>query len=132
MTPLTLTGFAVTGHMDGLKNSRLLVSEVLPDGPAFSGGLRPGDEILVLNGRLVSHLDLALTQTLFAEPTLHLSVRRDGAPPPPPPHLSLQLEVRSRHQRAKSSSGAFYLFYLSYLVTVKISVFCAAAVRDRW
>lgn len=75
-------------------------------------GLRPGDEILVLNGRSVSSLDLALIQTLFAEQTLHLSLRRDGPPPPtaaynhPAPPLIQNQEVRSKHHRAKSSSGA--------------------------
>uniref|UniRef100_A0A668AJ98 TIAM Rac1 associated GEF 2 n=1 Tax=Myripristis murdjan TaxID=586833 RepID=A0A668AJ98_9TELE len=69
-------GFAVTGHIDAQKNSRIFVSEVLPDGLAFSEGLRPGDEILVLNGRCVSGLDLALIQTLFAEQTLHLNTTR--------------------------------------------------------
>lgn len=97
-------GFAVTGHTDSQKNSRIFVSEVLPDGPAFNEGLRPGDEILALNGRCVSGLDLASIQTLFAEQTLHLSLRRDGPPlltsdrPAPP------AEHRSKHHRAKSSS----------------------------
>lgn len=31
-------GFAVTGYVDNLKNSRIVVSEVLPDGLAFSEG----------------------------------------------------------------------------------------------
>uniref|UniRef100_A0A3B5BGZ2 TIAM Rac1 associated GEF 2 n=1 Tax=Stegastes partitus TaxID=144197 RepID=A0A3B5BGZ2_9TELE len=62
---LCLSGFAITGHIDSLKNSRIFVSEVLPDGLAFNQGLRPGDEILVLNGRCVSGLDLTLIQTLF-------------------------------------------------------------------
>jgi len=31
-------GFAVTGYVDSLKNSRIVVSEVLPDGLAFSEG----------------------------------------------------------------------------------------------
>uniref|UniRef100_A0A668ARX9 TIAM Rac1 associated GEF 2 n=1 Tax=Myripristis murdjan TaxID=586833 RepID=A0A668ARX9_9TELE len=101
-------GFAVTGHIDAQKNSRIFVSEVLPDGLAFSEGLRPGDEILVLNGRCVSGLDLALIQTLFAEQTLHLSLRRDGPLPPahcpvPPPRHNQ--EAHSKHHRAKSSSG---------------------------
>lgn len=75
-------------------------------------GLRPGDEILVLNGRCVSGLDLALIQTLFAEQTLYLSLRRDGLQPPgaisscPVQPLNQHQEVRSRHHRAKSSSGA--------------------------
>ncbi|KAF0044549.1 hypothetical protein F2P81_003707 [Scophthalmus maximus] len=104
-------GFAVTGHIDSQRNSRIFVSEVLPDGLAFNEGLRPGDEILTLNGRCVSGLDLALIQTLFAEQTLHLSLRRDGPLPPnaasnhPAPPAKLDLEVRSKHHRAKSSSG---------------------------
>ncbi|XP_034381461.1 T-lymphoma invasion and metastasis-inducing protein 2 isoform X1 [Cyclopterus lumpus] len=103
-------GFAVTGHIDSQKNSRIFVSEVLPDDLAFNEGLRPGDEILVLNGRCVSALDLTLIQTLFAEPTLHLSLRRDGPLPPTvtSAHQVLSLEhnqeLRSKHHRAKSSS----------------------------
>ncbi|XP_063353394.1 rho guanine nucleotide exchange factor TIAM2 [Pelmatolapia mariae] len=103
-------GFAVTGYTDSQKNSRVFVSEVLPDGLAFNEGLRPGDEILVLNGRCVPGLDLALIQTLFAEQTVHLSLRREGPVLPPvtsdhlaPPTKHSQ-EVRSKHHRAKSSS----------------------------
>ncbi|KAL2099127.1 hypothetical protein ACEWY4_005607 [Coilia grayii] len=70
-------GFAVTGHVDMLNNSRIFVSEVLPDGLAFGEGLRPGDEVLVLNGRAVSAMDLSLIQKLFAEHTLQLTLRRD-------------------------------------------------------
>lgn len=33
-------GFAVTGHIDGQKNSRIFVNEVLPGGPAFNEGVR--------------------------------------------------------------------------------------------
>ncbi|KAM7376528.1 hypothetical protein PAMP_006255 [Pampus punctatissimus] len=99
-------GFAVTGHIDSQKNSRIFVSEVLPDGLAFNEGLRPGNEILVLNGRSVSGLDLALIQTLFAEQTLHLSLRRDG--PLPPNVASNQPGPLPKHKhRAKSSSDVF-------------------------
>ncbi|XP_024121621.1 T-lymphoma invasion and metastasis-inducing protein 2 isoform X1 [Oryzias melastigma] len=101
-------GFAVTGHIDGNRNSRILVSEVLPDGLAFSEGLLPGDEILVLNGRCVSSLELSLIQTLFAEQTLHLRVRRDGSMQPGAGTKSASCvqdqEVQSKHHRAKSSS----------------------------
>ncbi|XP_022606929.1 T-lymphoma invasion and metastasis-inducing protein 2 isoform X3 [Seriola dumerili] len=103
-------GFAVTGHIDSQKNSRIFVSEVLPDGLAFNEGLRPGDEILVLNSRCVSGLDLTLIQTLFAEQSLHLSLRRDGPLPPnmasnhPALPSKLNQEVRSKHHRTKSSS----------------------------
>ncbi|KAJ8270969.1 hypothetical protein GJAV_G00121300 [Gymnothorax javanicus] len=98
-------GFAVTGHVDGFGNSRVFVSEVLPGGVAFAEGLRAGDEILVLNGKGVSTLDLGLMQTLFSEQTLSLSLRRednapgdpgsdpgDLVPPAPPPSQSQLLE----------------------------------------
>ncbi|CAL8271877.1 unnamed protein product [Merluccius merluccius] len=106
-------GFAVTGHIDAQKNSRIFVNEVLPDGLAINKGLRPGDEILVLNGRCVSGLDLALIQTLFAEQKLSLSLRRDVplTPSPGPLHTSssvsrpkLEAPNTHQHQRAKSSS----------------------------
>ncbi|XP_026155401.1 T-lymphoma invasion and metastasis-inducing protein 2 isoform X2 [Mastacembelus armatus] len=97
-------GFAVTGHIDSQKNSRIFVTEVLPDGLAFSEGLRPGDEILVLNGQCVSGLDLALIQTLFAEQTLHLSLRRDGPLPPTVPSNHSAPPSKLSHHRAKSSS----------------------------
>uniref|UniRef100_A0AAX7SN98 TIAM Rac1 associated GEF 2a n=1 Tax=Astatotilapia calliptera TaxID=8154 RepID=A0AAX7SN98_ASTCA len=85
------SGFAVTGYADSQKNSRVFVSEVLPDGLAFNEGLRPGDEILVLNGRCVPGLDLALIQMLFAEQTVHLSLRREGPvlPPVTSDHLAI-------------------------------------------
>ncbi|KAM9777823.1 rho guanine nucleotide exchange factor TIAM2 [Neosynchiropus ocellatus] len=97
-------GFAVTGHIDAQRNSQIFVSEVLPDGLAAKQGLRPGDEILVLNGRSVSTLDLALIQTLFSEQTLQMSVRREGLAPPnltskPPP-----APLKHNKHRAKSSS----------------------------
>ncbi|XP_036448586.1 T-lymphoma invasion and metastasis-inducing protein 2 isoform X2 [Colossoma macropomum] len=105
-------GFAVTGHVDSLRNSRIFVSEVLPDGIAFSEGLRPGDEIVVLNGCEVSSLDLDLIQTLFSEQTLHLTIKRD-----PPPHRHDQAPIHNhsshqqllkdyfyRHHRAKSAT----------------------------
>lgn len=129
-------GFAVTGHIDSQRSSRIFVSEVLPEGLAFNEGwrlvkmnlppgvppaaseraaalltgLRPGDEVLVLNGRSVSGLDLTLIQTLFAEQTLQLTLRRDGPPPAAPspqpaPPLRPQRDAGSKHQRAKSSSG---------------------------
>lgn len=35
---MILSGFAVTGHIDSQKNSRIFVSEVLPEGLAFNEG----------------------------------------------------------------------------------------------
>ncbi|XP_077094759.1 rho guanine nucleotide exchange factor TIAM2 isoform X1 [Siphateles boraxobius] len=100
-------GFAVTGYVDNLQNSRIIVSEVLPDGLAFSEGLRPGDEIVVLNGCEVSSLDLALIQTLFSDQSLQLTVKRH---PPSIRHNSDTANTQSlrrdnlQNQRAKSST----------------------------
>ncbi|XP_062863270.1 rho guanine nucleotide exchange factor TIAM2 [Trichomycterus rosablanca] len=114
MTRPTCTGdfgFAVTGHVDGLRRSRIFVTEVLPDGIAFSEGLRPGDEILVLNGCEVPSLELALIQTLFSEHTLQLTIRRDPLSQrrdsaPSHHHSSQQMLKDSlyRHHRAKSAT----------------------------
>uniref|UniRef100_A0A4W5M737 TIAM Rac1 associated GEF 2 n=1 Tax=Hucho hucho TaxID=62062 RepID=A0A4W5M737_9TELE len=108
-------GFAVTGHIDGQRNSRIFVSEVLPDGLAFSEGLRPGNEIVILNGRGVSTLDLGLIQKLFAEQTLQLTLRRDAPPTSPlnsdpstPTPLSNQSQLLQdfldTHHHAKSTT----------------------------
>uniref|UniRef100_A0A673H1F1 T-lymphoma invasion and metastasis-inducing protein 2-like n=1 Tax=Sinocyclocheilus rhinocerous TaxID=307959 RepID=A0A673H1F1_9TELE len=71
--------------------------------------LRPGDEIMVLNGCEVSSLDLALIQTLFNDQSLQLTVKRH---PPSIQHStdtantqSLRREKLQNHLRAKSSTG---------------------------
>ncbi|XP_035389066.1 T-lymphoma invasion and metastasis-inducing protein 2 isoform X2 [Electrophorus electricus] len=128
MTRPSLTGdfgFAVTGHVDSLHSSRIVVSEVLPDGVAFREGLRPGDEILVLNGCEVSSLDLAHIQTRFSEQTLHLTVRRNppsyGLPDPAPtqahnrqqrPQQLLKDHLYGRH-RAKSATDVSFVMQAS-------------------
>ncbi|CAB1340414.1 unnamed protein product, partial [Coregonus sp. 'balchen'] len=75
--PTTRPGFAVTGHVDGARKSHVYVSEVNPEGLAFTKGLRAGDEILVLNGTSVSNLDLGLMHLLFSHQILHILLRRE-------------------------------------------------------
>ncbi|XP_055729030.1 rho guanine nucleotide exchange factor TIAM2-like [Salvelinus fontinalis] len=70
-------GFAVTGHVDGTRKGHVYVSEVTPEGLAFTEGLRAGDEILFLNGTSVSSLDMGLMHLLFSHQTLHLLLRRE-------------------------------------------------------
>ncbi|XP_048852880.1 rho guanine nucleotide exchange factor TIAM2-like isoform X2 [Brienomyrus brachyistius] len=70
-------GFAVTGHVDGSRTSHIFVSDINPDGLAFTEGLRPGDEILVLNGSDVSTLDLGLMHTHFGQLKVSLVLRRE-------------------------------------------------------
>uniref|UniRef100_A0A8C7CIF3 TIAM Rac1 associated GEF 2 n=1 Tax=Oncorhynchus kisutch TaxID=8019 RepID=A0A8C7CIF3_ONCKI len=78
--------------------------------------LRPGNEIVVLNGRGVSTLDLGLIQKLFAEQTLQLTLRRDAPPTSPltsdpstPTPLSNQSQLLQdfldTHHHAKSTTG---------------------------
>uniref|UniRef100_A0A8C7CI09 TIAM Rac1 associated GEF 2 n=1 Tax=Oncorhynchus kisutch TaxID=8019 RepID=A0A8C7CI09_ONCKI len=94
-------GFAVTGHVDRTRKGHIYVSEVTPEGLAFTEGLRAGDEILFLNGTSVSSLDMGLTHLLFSHQTLHLLLKREDTttedhtsvwsdcgpwqPAPPPP-----------------------------------------------
>uniref|UniRef100_A0A4W5M5K2 TIAM Rac1 associated GEF 2 n=1 Tax=Hucho hucho TaxID=62062 RepID=A0A4W5M5K2_9TELE len=79
-------------------------------------GLRPGNEIVILNGRGVSTLDLGLIQKLFAEQTLQLTLRRDAPPTSPlnsdpstPTPLSNQSQLLQdfldTHHHAKSTTG---------------------------
>ncbi|XP_064187738.1 rho guanine nucleotide exchange factor TIAM2 [Anguilla rostrata] len=113
-------GFAVTGHVDGCGHSHIFVSETLPDGLAFSEGLRPGDEILVVNGRTVSILELGQIQPLFSGQTLDLTLKREVllAPPnselqdpgPPVPSTSqpqLPEDLKDGHNQARTSGDEF-------------------------
>ncbi|XP_029569633.1 T-lymphoma invasion and metastasis-inducing protein 2 [Salmo trutta] len=113
-------GFAVTGHVDGARKSHVYVSEVNPGGLAFTEGLRPGDEILVLNGTSVSNLDLGLIHLMFNHQVLHLLLRREEQvpgdhtsvwpdcdpwqpAPPPPSHCVWPIDMPSPQELPESS-----------------------------
>lgn len=92
-------------------------------------GLRPGDEIVVLNGCEVSSLDLALIQTLFSDQSLQLTVKRH---PPSIRHnsdtantQSLHRDNLQNHQRAKSSTGTedIYVLHMFQFLCQHIYVF---------
>ncbi|XP_066532797.1 rho guanine nucleotide exchange factor TIAM2 [Hoplias malabaricus] len=70
-------GFAVTGHVDGLRRSHIFISEVHPGSLAFAEGLKCGDEVLAVNGVTVSTLDLGLIHTFFSQNSLQLVLRRE-------------------------------------------------------
>ncbi|XP_058881887.1 rho guanine nucleotide exchange factor TIAM2-like isoform X2 [Acipenser ruthenus] len=103
-------GFAVTGHVDGQRNSRIFVSEVLPDGVAYCEGLRAGDEILSVNEKTVSTLDLGLMEPLFSQQSLMLTLRRDllGLPSqlPPPSQSELLEEFLDKYPKQASADVA--------------------------
>ncbi|KAK1170147.1 hypothetical protein AOXY_G6926 [Acipenser oxyrinchus oxyrinchus] len=103
-------GFAVTGHVDGQRNSRIFVSEVLPDGVAYCEGLRAGDEILSVNEKTVSTLDLGLMEPLFSQQSLMLTLRRDllGLPSqlPLPSQSELLEEFLDKYPKQTSADVA--------------------------
>ncbi|XP_028460482.1 T-lymphoma invasion and metastasis-inducing protein 2 [Perca flavescens] len=76
-------GFGVKGHMDGAGRSHVHVSAVEPLGLSAREGLRVGDEVLVVNGAVLSGLDLDLMQSIFSHRKLQLLLRRDGTQGPP-------------------------------------------------
>ncbi|KAF1377028.1 hypothetical protein PFLUV_G00217630 [Perca fluviatilis] len=76
-------GFAVKGHVDGAGRSHVHVSDVEPLGLSARGGLRAGDEVLAVNGAVLSGLDLDLMQSVFSHRKLQLLLRRDRTPGPP-------------------------------------------------
>ncbi|XP_073927934.1 rho guanine nucleotide exchange factor TIAM2 isoform X3 [Castor canadensis] len=68
-------GFAVTAQVDERQHlSRIFISDVLPDGVAYGGGLRKGNEIMTLNGESVSDLDLKQMEALFSEKSVGLTL----------------------------------------------------------
>ncbi|KAI5773778.1 TIAM2 [Gulo gulo luscus] len=68
-------GFAVTAQVDEHQHlSRILISDVLPDGLAYGEGLRKGNEIMTLNGEAVSDLDLKQMEALFSEQSVGLTL----------------------------------------------------------
>ncbi|XP_034756024.1 T-lymphoma invasion and metastasis-inducing protein 2-like isoform X2 [Etheostoma cragini] len=79
-------GFAVKGHVDGAGRSYVHVTEVEPLGLSAREGLRAGDEVLAVNGAVLSGLDLDLMQSVFSHRKLQLLLRRDGVPGPPADH----------------------------------------------
>ena len=67
------------------QDERLVLVDVLPDGPAETAGLLAGDELLSIDGVAVGEYSLEeLATMLRGEPfsTVELSVRRDAGPVP--------------------------------------------------
>uniref|UniRef100_A0A4W5M4V0 TIAM Rac1 associated GEF 2 n=1 Tax=Hucho hucho TaxID=62062 RepID=A0A4W5M4V0_9TELE len=105
-------------------------------------GLRPGNEIVILNGRGVSTLDLGLIQKLFAEQTLQLTLRRDAPPTSPlnsdpstPTPLSNQSQLLQdfldTHHHAKSTTGEIVHMLLDSLSLTHIFLFvCFSFFQD--
>ncbi|KAM9665333.1 rho guanine nucleotide exchange factor TIAM2 isoform 2-T2 [Trichechus inunguis] len=68
-------GFAVTARVDKHQHlSRIIISDVLPDGLAYGEGLRKGNEIVTLNGEAVADLNLKQMEALFSEKSVGLTL----------------------------------------------------------
>jgi regulator of sigma E protease len=65
----------------GLEHAELFVARVDPGSPAEAGGLRPGDLVVALDDRPITHWTMDLDQRLQAEPTrtFKLTWKRAGA-----------------------------------------------------
>lgn len=77
---LSGVGIAVTGVDQGLR-----ASEVFPNSPAKSGGIKPGDVITAVNGESIAGKDATLATGLIrGEPgtEVTLTVLSNGKPPP--------------------------------------------------
>uniref|UniRef100_A0A8C8SWH4 TIAM Rac1 associated GEF 2 n=1 Tax=Pelusios castaneus TaxID=367368 RepID=A0A8C8SWH4_9SAUR len=73
---ITDFGFAVTAQVvENQHLTHIFISDVLPDGLAYKGGLRVGNEILIINGEAVSDLDLRHMELLFSGRSVKLTVR---------------------------------------------------------
>ncbi|PVD27952.1 hypothetical protein C0Q70_10528 [Pomacea canaliculata] len=80
-------GFAVEAELaedfDRDDELQVYVCEITPGGVAEKAGLIVGDEILVINGKIVSELDMVYIETLLHESrTLFLTVRSMRTQPP--------------------------------------------------
>lgn len=72
--PVADLGFTVSQNFDGSP----VVDETLKDGPAEKAGLKRGDELIEINGQVVSRNVVEQVASLKPETTLALKVRRRG------------------------------------------------------
>lgn len=103
MEASTQKGF---GSVVSLLPGRVIVLQVLPGTPSAKSGLAPGDEIVAINGYVISRLDLdQLTQLLTQsrQQQAQLDVRRPGS------SRMLRFALTPEEMQAPSVERAFFL-----------------------
>ncbi|HQI48010.1 MAG TPA: S41 family peptidase [bacterium] len=85
LTPVEFANYKGTyqGYQGiGLKYNRLpeklLVAAVVPGGPAAEAGIRPGDKIMRISGRMAQYIDDKELPALLQEPVVRLDIEREG------------------------------------------------------
>jgi len=72
-------GFQGVGIKYERMGDRLLVTSVIPGGPAAERGILPGDKIIRLGGKIVEYLNADDISRLLQEPIVRLEVKRDDS-----------------------------------------------------
>lgn len=70
---------------EGDKPSRIIIMSIIPEGPAAEVDMRPGDEILAVDGKPVHDRTLQVVITMMKGPAntkVTLTLRREGRPAP--------------------------------------------------
>jgi len=103
MEASTQKGF---GSVVSLLPGRVIVLQAMPGTPSAKAGLAPGDEILAINGYVISRLDLDQLTELLSESRQHqaqLDVRRPGA------NGMMRLVLTPEDMQAPSVDREFFL-----------------------
>lgn len=77
--------FSGIGAEIGVKNNQLLIIAPLPDSPAEKAGLKAGDKILAIDGKLTNGMDANVAVTMIrgaANTTTTLTIGREGVAKP--------------------------------------------------
>lgn len=98
-------------HLRGMEEAPAILGMVVAGQPAYAAGLRPGDEIIKLDGRTdITFRDLSLAASLSgAGQALKMDVRRPGVAEP----IHFEIEPRREPGDSNPRIGVFFAFGLA-------------------